>query len=515
MAKQLLIGIDIGTQGTKTVIFSPDGAKIAEAFKTSQLQRPSPGVVEEDPETQLESVCATICEAVKRAEGGDGEVAGIAIDGQMAGIIGVNEDGRNVTPYDSWLDTRCSHQIEVMNREAGEEVIRKTGGAPSFNHGPKILWWKDRHPDVYKRIAAFVQPGQYAAMRLCGLRGNEAFIDRSYLHLTGFADNQNNRWDEQLCSCFDVDRAKLPRIVAPTEVIGSLTPEMAERCCLKSGVPVVAGCGDTMASFLSCGAIREGICVDVAGTASVFASTTCSFQPDVGHRILACGQSAVAGLWHPFAYVNGGGMNLEWFLAEIANKGEKNGETGGRPRLGLDELNMLAEQIDDSFDLPLFVPHFSGRVTPAMPHIRGAWVGLDWSHRLGHLYRAVLEGVVLEYGIYRKVLEKLYPDLVLTEIRITGGGERSALWNRMKASALRTPVLQLEETGGAPMGSALLAGYGVGIIDDMHSATPGWIRTATRFEPVQAMVELYRTKIPRYERLLDILNRFSTKEFRK
>ena len=509
MAKQLLIGIDIGTQGTKTVIFSPDGTKVSEAFMASNLQKPSPGVVEEDPETQLESVCVTIREAVQKADGADGEAAGIAIDGQMAGIIGVGEHGRNVTPYDSWLDTRCSPQIELMNREAGEEVIRKTGNAPSFNHGPKILWWKDRHPDVYKRIAAFVQPGQYAAMRLCGLTGNEAFIDRSYLHLTGFADNLNNRWDEALCSCFDVDRAKLPRIVAPTEVVGSLTPEMAERCGLKSGVPVVAGCGDTMASFLSCGAIHEGICVDVAGTASVFASTTSSFRPDVGHRVLACGQSAVPGLWHPFAYVNGGGMNLEWFLAEIARRGEEGSD------ISLDDLNARAEEIDDSFDLPLFVPHFAGRVTPAMPRIRGAWVGLDWTHSLGHLYRAVLEGVVLEYGIYRNVLEKLYPDLELTEIRITGGGGKSALWNRMKASALRTPVLQLEETGGAPVGSALLAGFGVGVIDDLQSATEGWVRTGTRFEPVEAMVELYRTKVPRYERLLDVLNRFSTEGLQK
>ena len=94
---------------------------------------------------------------------------------------------------------------------------------------------------------------------------------------------------------------------------------MARRCGLLVGTSVVAGCGDTAASFLACGATREGICVDVAGTASVFAATTRTFRPDTAHRVLSWGRSAVPGLWHPYAYINGGGMNLEWFRREIAN----------------------------------------------------------------------------------------------------------------------------------------------------------------------------------------------------
>jgi xylulokinase len=505
MAKQLLIGIDIGTQGTKTTVYSADGSKVSEAFVASTLHRQSPGVVEEDPEKQVESVCSTIRRAVEQADVVNTEVAALAIDGQMAGIIGIGGDGRNVTPYDSWLDSRCSEHIEIMSQQAGEEIIRKTGNAPSFNHGPKILWWKDHYPELYSRVAAFVQPGGYAAMRLCGLEGGEAFVDRSYLHFSGFADNRNSQWDENLCSRFDVEIGKLPRIVVSSEVVGSVVPEMARRCGLKSGTPVVAGCGDTAASFLSCGAAREGICVDVAGTASVFASTTASFQPDIENRVLGCGQSAVPGMWHPYAYINGGGMNLEWFVAQIANRGE----TGRSSRFTLDDLNRRAEGIDDAFDLPFFVPHFAGRVTPAMPHIRGAWVGLDWSHGIEHLYRSVLEGVVLEYGVYRNVLRKLYPDLVLAEIRVTGGGQKSDLWNRMKASALGAPVVRLEGGGGAPMGSALLAGYGVGIIDDLPSAVERWIQTGSRFEPDNSVTELYRNKIAWYEKLLDILNTFS------
>ena len=332
MKPTYLLGIDIGTQGTKGVLVDVHGRVRGTGRCKSRLVRPGPGAVEEDPEYQFRAVCRCIRVCIESAKVDPAHVAGVGIDGQMAGLLGIGGDGRHVTPYDSWLDTRCSDEIVRMKREAGEEVIRKTGGPPSFNHGPKILWWKRRHPDVYRRISAFVQPGAYAAMRLCKLGAADAFIDTSYLHFSGFADNVRGQWDPDLCRTFGVATAKLPRIVEPQAVVGGVGAGVASRCGLKAGTPVVAGCGDTAASFLACGATREGICVDVAGTASVFAATTRSFRADVEQGLLGWGRSATPGLWHPYAYINGGGMNVEWFAAELA---------AARPgsRLAVDRLN--------------------------------------------------------------------------------------------------------------------------------------------------------------------------------
>ena len=488
-----LIGVDIGTQGTKAALFRANGECLAEAFHPSALQRPSPGVVEEDPEKQLESVCLAIRECVKTA--GRTSIAAMAIDGQMAGILGIGAGGGNVTPYDSWLDTRCSQYIRRMNEEAGDEILMKTGNAPSFNHGPKILWWMHERPGTFDKIKSFVQPGGYAAMRLCGLEAGDAFIDTTYLHFSGFADTVHSRWDPDLCDRFHLDIGKLPRIVEPDAVVGELTGEMTERCGIGAAVPVVAGCGDTAASFLACGATSEGICVDVAGTASVFASTTESFHPDRERRILGCGRSATPGLWHPYAYINGGGMNLEWFCREIANRGR----TGGADLLSLEDLDALAAAIGDDASVPLFVPHLAGRVCPSEPGIRGAWAGLDWSHGLAHLYRAILEGAALEYGVYRNAL---YPKGALREIRITGGGEKSRLWNRIKASVLEFPVVRINRSLGAPAGAALLAGYGIGLFRSLPEAANHWISLGKRFGPQDAMIRHYRKKLPVYEALL-------------
>jgi len=501
----IFLGVDIGTQGVKAAAYDAEGRCLAESFRPSELLRPASGAVEEDPERQVRSTCETIAECAAKAGAGHARVAAVAIDGQMAGVIGVGEDGRAVTPYDSWLDTRCAPYIERMQREAGPEIVRKTGGPPSFNHGPKILWWKHERPETWPRIRSFVQPGGYAAMRLCGLRGDAAYIDASYLHFSGFADTRANRWDADLCRRFDADIAKLPRIVLPHEVVGTLSPSMAGSCGLEPGVPVVAGCGDTAASFLSCGATRTGICVDVAGTASVFAGTTSGFKADEVAMVLSCSRSATPGLWHPYAYINGGGMNLEWFKRDLA------GAFGaaGRELPDFDRLNAMAAAVQPSEDDPLFVPHLAGRVSPARPRLRGAWVGLTWNHGPGHLFRAVLEGVAREYGIYLRTLESLDGPGTVREVRVTGGGEKSAIWNRIKADTLQVPVVQVKGAGGAPLGAALLAGHGSGKIADLGEAAGRWIRTGTTTEPDPRRGGAARARIERYASLLAALEHWS------
>jgi xylulokinase len=392
-----------------------------------------------------------------------------------------------------------------MERAAGAEVVGKSGCAPSFNHGPRILWWMHERKRTFRTIRSFVQPGGYAAMRLCGLDSRDAFIDTSYLHFSGFADNRKNRWDAALCKRFRLDPGKLPRIVDPHAVIGEVTGTMARRCGLRAGVPVVAGCGDTAASFLACGAVREGICVDVAGTASVFACTTKAFRADKRHRTLGCGRAATPGLWHPYAYINGGGMNLEWFRNQIVTLGKK-------ATVDFDTLNGLAAGIAPSDTNPIFVPHLGGRVSPSWPSLRGAWAGIDWSHSAAHLYRAVLEGVALEYGIYRDVVRQLNPGMSLREIRVTGGGEKSTVWNQIKADALQTRVVQVTRPEGAPLGAALLAGYGVGLFKSLPAAAGKWIGLGKAFKPDRKLAAHYRVRLKTYRHVLEALNTWSEQQ---
>ena len=297
---------------------------------------------------------------------------------------------------------------------------------------------------------------------------------------------------------------KLPRIVDSHSIVGKLIPEMAEKCGLQAGVPVVAGCGDTAASFLSCGATQEGICVDVAGTASVFATTTRTLEADLKDKTLGCGQAATPGLWHPYAYINGGGMNLEWFRNELVNW--KRGES---LEISFDTLNQMVESIEPAETDPVFIPHLAGRVCPGQPYLRGSWLGLTWSHSVAHLYKAVLEGVALEYGVYMNILSSLYTDFKPTEIRITGGGEKSQVWNQIKADVLGIPVVQIQRKEGAPLGSALLAGFGVELFRDLDQAAKQWIEMGDTIQPDPGKSLFYQGRVARYTDFMDAINRVS------
>jgi xylulokinase len=221
-------------------------------------------------------------------------------------------------------------------------------------------------------------------------------------------------------------------------------------------------------------------------------------MPDVSSGILGCGRSVITGLWHPYAYVNGGGQNLEWFRAAVLNQA-----------LSFSELDAAAADDTNDAELPFFVPHLGGRVSPAWPHLRGAWVGLHWNVSEASLFRAMLEGVALEYAIYRDAARRLQDDFIVREIRITGGGEKSAAWNQLKADRLQARVVTIERGGGAPMGAALLAGLGTGVIPDLRAALPQWIAFGRSFAPNVATANLSQQRARRYADLLAALHQWT------
>ncbi|MFQ5835473.1 MAG: FGGY family carbohydrate kinase, partial [bacterium] len=186
MEKSYLIGVDIGTAGTKAAIFDTEGRMVADAYEESKLRYPKPGWVEQDQEDFYRSAANTIRRAINKSNIHPRDVAAIAFDGQMAGIGGIDFQWKPVTHYDSWLDTRCQPYIEFMKERSPDLVLKKTGSAPSYSHGPKILWWKNENKEVFHRISKFIVPAGYVAGKMVGLEGDDAFIDHTYLVFGGF-----------------------------------------------------------------------------------------------------------------------------------------------------------------------------------------------------------------------------------------------------------------------------------------------------------------------------------------
>ncbi len=469
------VGCDLGTMGTKAAVVDADGRNLGDHFEEVPLRSPAPGHVEQD----LDEIEASAHRAVRTAlarSGRAADVAGVAFSGQMSGIGSIDESFEPATHFDSWLDTRCEPQI-VRMQEAADLVTELSGCPPTYSHGPKILWWRDERPDDFARIARFVVPGAYVAARLCGLRAEDAFVDRTYVHFSNLSDTAASQWSPQLLEAFGVDDSKLPRIVRPLDVVGEVTARGAERSGLPRGTPVAAGAGDQAAASLGAAVVDPGQAFDSAGTASVFAMCVDSFSPDRAVKTLLASHSVVDGVFIALAFINGGGLALRWFRDELVPEFAGEAEAYAT-------LDAWAADIEPGAGGLLWYPHIQGGVLPPNPHARGAWVGLTSAHSRGHLFRAILEGIAFEYARWAAVAP-----VELGEARVLGGGARSTLWNQIKADVLGIDWIPMVRQECGVLGDALIAAAATGHVDELAATARAWQETS---EPVRPDPDRHR-----------------------
>ena len=511
MQKRFLIGVDLGTSGTKAALYQIDGTLISDATVEVPLFYPKPGVVEQENEDFYTSAATTVRSCVESSGVDPNAIAAIAFDSQMAGVGLIDEDFKPVTRFDSWLDMRCQPFIEWMDKEAGDRITQLTGCPPTCDHGPKMLWWKNEEPDIYRRTAKFVMPGTYVAGKLADLKADQAFIDHTYIHFSGFSDAQNGTWSNELCGHFELDISKLPKIIDPCEIIGEVSERSAKKFGLAPGTLIAAGGGDTAANALGAGIVRPGMLFDVAGTAAVLASCTDKFVADTTNRALLTMRSVIPGLWYPLAYIGGGGLALRWFRDQFFNT--TYGKTLPLSDDLYSEMISLAETVAPGSEGLFFSPHLGGRICPSGPKMRGAWIGASWSHSQAHFARAVLESIAYEYAYYLKIIKELLPEFELMEARVVGGGARSEAWNQIKADVLDVPYQRLKGNEFGTWGAAMIAGKAAGLIDDLAAhAEQTAIRSGEARLPTAENHEIYAPLVERYIEMERVLNQFFKSE---
>jgi xylulokinase len=491
-----LIGIDIGTQGTKGQLFDTELNALATAFEASRLIQPEPGTTWQEADDIYGSVIRVIKSLAEQSGCKGVDVAAIGIDAQMAGIMGIDKDGEASTYYDSWLDTRCKEYVKLVKERAEERFIALTGSPVSFTHGPKMLWWKHEHPDAFKKTAAFVLPNAYVAGKICGLSGDTSYFDYTHLQYSGFADNKNKIWSDELIETFDMAKEKLARIVSPFEIIGKTTAAFAAQTGLSAGIPVAAGAGDTAASALGAGLFENDEILDVAGTASVLCCAVDSFSPDIKHKTMIMMRSPEEGRFFPLTYINGGGLTIRWFRDNFT----------GKPPLSYDEIEEECAALPPGSGGITFIPHFAGRVFPTNPDLKGSFTGLDLSHGKAHLFRAIMEGISCEYAYYLSVLKDLYPESSFKRMIAIGGGASSELFVQIKADVLGVEAIRTEVGDTALVGSAAIAGHGAGILDNYRAVIRKTIRTKPSILCNPERHELYRPVVEKYLAAIDIIS---------
>jgi xylulokinase len=503
MGANYLIGIDVGSSYTKASIFDTGGNALGDTKRDTHPAQPRSGVAEYDGPQLLQAALEAIKELLEMSKVPPQDVAAICLDGMISGALGIDAAGEATTPYTTTLDTRFAPHLNYVLDNFHDLVRQQTGsGQPTV--APKILWIRAEFPDVYKQTAKFVTISGYILGKMAGLTAAGAFVDYTYLWATGLSDTQNYAWSADLCQALAIPAEKLPRIVRSNDIIGGLCREAAGMTGLLAGTPIVAGAGDATAGFIAVGLTRPNRMADAAGTFPSIALCTDQFRPDMENRMVEIFPSPIPGLWNIVSFIIGGGLTHHWFQETFGYADEvEAGQQAGHKSV-YDVLDEKAARLPPGSEKLFFIPHLAGRASPTRTNYRGSWTGFTWTHKREHFYRALLESIAYDQYLTFQSMKTTYPEARVKEIVVYGGGSQSALWNQIKADVMGVPYVCLDrEQLSTTLGDAILAGYALGIYEDMTETAERFTKYSKRFEPRPDVHEFYRQYALFYGRLLN------------
>lgn len=486
----LTLGIDVSTTATKALLIDQRGTVLGSASTEYRYYTPQPLWAEQDPALWWDGAARSIRLALDAAGVEASNVSAVGLTGQMHGLVLLDGDGEVLRPAILWNDGRTGAECDEIRQRVGpQRLIEITGNdALAGFTAPKILWVRRHEPDVYGRIRHVLLPKDFLRLRLTG----DYATDRAGAAGTLLLDLRERDWSVEVLRALDIPLAWLPRTHEGPEVTGTVSAEAARASGLVAGTPVVAGGGDQAAGAVGVGAVREGVVSLALGTSGVVFATSSEPAVEPEGRLHAfC--HAVPGRWHVMGVMLSAAGSLRWYRDTLARG------------LSYEKLLAPANAVTPGADGLLFLPYLTGERTPHPdPHARGAFVGLTVRHDQAHLTRSVLEGVA--FGLrdcFDLVTETgLAP---ATEIRVSGGGARSALWRQIIADVLGTPLATVNTTEGAAYGAALLAGVGAGFWNSVDEACDATISVTGTTEPDPAATDAYADAHRRYRALYPAL----------
>ncbi|MCX6843337.1 MAG: xylulokinase [candidate division WOR-3 bacterium] len=471
----LLLGIDIGTSGSKAVLIAPDGGVRAEATTEYPIAVPRPGWAEQEPEDWWQATVASIRQVLAHA-GGD-SIAGIGLTGQMHGLVLLDEAGKVLRPCIMWNDQRTAAQCAEIEQKVGRARLIELAGKPAltgFTAG-KILWVRENEPAVYGRARHVLLPKDYVRYRLTG----EFAMDVADGSGTLLMDVGNRVWSDELLGLLDIPCEWLPPLHESHEVVAEVSAAAASATGLRAGTPVVAGAGDQAAQSIGTGIAHEGIVSVTIGTSGVvFAATSkYAFDPTGGLHAYC---HAVPDTWHLMGVTLSAGGSLRWFRDALCEPEKAEAARTGRDVY--DIITELASTAPAGSDGLLFLPYLTGERTPhADPDARGVFFGLSLRHGKAHMARAVIEGVTFSLRECLDLLCGLGQSCI--RVRVSGGGSRSAFWRQVMADVFGVEIVEVNVTQGAAYGAALLAGVGTGVFSNAEQACERTVRETCSTKP--------------------------------
>lgn len=490
-----LIGIDIGTSGTKTVLFDERGSALGAYTGEYPLYQPENGWAEQRPEDWWEATCQGIRSVLNRSGIKPEEVKGIGLSGQMHGLVMLDKDNNILRPSIIWCDQRTAKECEEITRRVGYERLIEITANPALTGftASKILWVRNNQPEIYEKCRRILLPKDYIRFMLTGEFATEV-SDASGMQLL---DIPRRCWSDEVLAKLEIDKELLAKVYESPEITGVISDEASKATSLAKGTPVVGGAGDNAAAAVGTGIVRDGRAFTTIGTSGVVYAHTSTISIDPKGRVHTfC--AAVPGCWHVMGVTQAAGLSLKWFRDNFCYE-----EIIEAEKQGVDPyviMDKRAEEVPPGARGLIYLPYLMGERTPHLdPDCRGVFFGLSGIHTKYDMLRAVLEGVGHSLTDCKTVLDEM--NVKIEEMMACGGGGRSRIWRQMLADMYSCPVKTISSTEGPALGVALLAGTGTGVYNSVEEACKEVIKVKIEQKPIEANSAVYRKYYKLYNRL--------------
>jgi xylulokinase len=493
-----VIGIDVGTGGTRAVLVDEKGEVLASATgEHAQFASPRNGWAEQDPHDWWKACKQALVKLMRENNVSAMEIAAVGLTGQMHGAVLLDENNEVLRPALIWCDQRTQEECDVLNETVGAERLVELTSNPALTNFTltKLMWVRTHEPEIWKRFRSFLLPKDYIRMRMTGVRATDVSDASGTLLL----DVAHRCWSQEMLKATHLDASCLPQLFESPEITGRITASAAQETGLAEGTPVVAGAGDQAAGAIGMGIVKAGDVSATIGTSGVvFAATDQPFLDPRGRLHTFC--HAIPNRWHVMGVTQAAGLSFRWFRD---NFGTLPGSTGDP----YDSLTKEAAAIPAGADGVLWAPYLMGERTPHLDsEVRGALIGLAASHGRGHIIRAILEGVAFSLKDSLTIFAEI--GVPVNDIRLGGGGAISPLWRQIQADVYGQPVSKLAAEQGGAHGAAILAGVGAGLWPSVDAACSRFVHVALSVKPdtsssatLQKQYAVYRAIYPALKRI--------------
>ena len=494
-----ILGVDIGTSGTKTVLFTEDGTPVSSATYEYPLYTPRNGYAEQDPLDWWNAVVNGIKQVISESGIVASEIKGVGLSGQMHGLVMLDGDNKVIRRSIIWCDQRTAREVIEITEKVGHERLIEITANPAITGftAAKIMWVKNNEPENYEKCRHILLPKDYIRFMLTGEYATEV-SDASGMQLL---DIPNRCWSDEVLGKLGIDKSLLAKVYESPEITGKITKKAAELTGLCEGTIVVGGAGDNAAAAVGTGVVEDGKAFTTIGSSGVVFAHTSNISIDKRGRVhtFCC---AVPDCWHVMGVTQSAGLSLKWFRDNLCWS-----EMETALNMGVDPYYLTdkaAMEVPIGANRLIYLPYLNGERTPHLdPNCRGAFIGLSTMHKKRDMIRAVMEGVSYSLRDCIEVMREM--EINVTDMMACGGGGSSPLWRQMLADLYACPVKTTQNKEGPALGVALLAAVGAGIYSSVPEACKAVIIPDKVQNPIEDNIAQYEKVYKIYKNLYSSL----------